>query len=186
MRTTNHDRVRNASRRGFTLIETAVASVIVGTGVLGMVAAQQAWHRQNAWAERAAIGARLGNEIREMTFDLLRHDPVTAAGTWGPEANEVDLMDYDDLDDFDGVLGNGVVFSHATGNGPVNALRRVIPGMDGWSQEVRVRNIDPANVNLDVADGASDLMRVEVLVFWQGPMDPEPMSITRVDWIAPN
>ena len=176
---------RHASR-GFTLIETAVACVIVGTGILGMVAAQQAWHRQNAWAERAAIGARLGNEIREMTFNLVRHDPVTGAGTWGPETNEVDVLDYDDLDDFDGFDGEGLVFSAALGNGPLNALREVVPEMSGWIQHVRVHNIDPANVNLDVADGASDMMRVEVLVFWQGPFDPDPVPVTRVDWIAPN
>lgn len=173
-------------RTGFTLIETAVACVIVGTGILGMVAAQQAWHRQNAWAERAAIGARLGNEIREMTFNLVRHDPVTGTGAWGPESNEVDVFDYDDLDDFDGPDGEGLVFSAALGNGPLNALREVVPGMTGWIQEVRVHNIDPANVNLDVADGASDMMRVEVLVSWQGPFDTEPVPITRVDWIAPN
>jgi hypothetical protein len=171
---------------GFTLIESAIATVIVGTGILSMVAAQQAWHRQNDWAERAAIGTRLGNEIREMTFNLARHDPVTGAALWGPELNEVDILDFDDLDDFDGEDGEGLILSDDQGNGPVNALRDVIPGMQGWSQEVRVFNIDPSDVNLDVADGTSDLMRVEVQVFWQGPFDPSPVKITRVDWIAPN
>jgi len=180
MRITNPCPDRTA-RRGFTLIESAVATVIVATGVLGMVAAQQAWHRQNAWAERAAIGARLGNEIRELTFDLPRHDPVTGAGTWGPESNEVLLTDYDDLDDFD-----GAVFSDSAGNGPVNAIRRSVPGMSGWIQEVRVHNIDPGNVNVDVADAASDLMRVEVHVRWRESAGTEPVSVTRVDWIAPN
>ena len=99
---TRPPRTRPSHRRGFTLIEAAVATVIVATGILGMVAAQQAWHRQNAWAERAAIGTRLGNEIREMTFNFERHDPVTGVSTWGPEANELVVLDYDDLDDFDG------------------------------------------------------------------------------------
>ena len=181
-----HRRPRRPHHGGFTLIEAAVATIIVGTGILGMVAAQQAWHRQNAWAERAAIGTRLGNEIREMTFNIVRHDPVTGASTWGPEANEVTVLDYDDLDDFDGAGGNGLILSDDLGNGPLNALREVIPGMEGWSQEVRVHNIDPTNVNLDLGDGTSDMMRVEVLVYWQGPLESVPVSITRVDWIAPN
>lgn len=163
-----------------------MATVIVATGILGMVAAQQAWHRQNAWAERAAIGTRLGNEIREMTFNFERHDPVTGVSTWGPEANELVVLDYDDLDDFDGPDGTGLILSGDLGNGPLNALREVIPGMEGWTQEVRVHNIDPTNVNLDLADGASDMMRVEVLVYWQGPLESEPISVTTVDWIAPN
>ncbi len=182
----SHQRQPVPSRRGFTLIEAAVATIIVATGVLGMVAAQQAWHRQNAWAERAAIGTRLGNEIREMTFNIGRHDPVTGASTWGPEANELSIFDYDDLDDFDGLDGEGLVLSDDLGNGPLNALREVIPGMDGWSQEIRVHNIDPTNVNLDLFDGASDMMRVEVIISWQGAAGSEPIGVTRVDWIAPN
>ena len=176
----------HARHRGFTLIESAMAIVIVATGVLAMVAAQQAWHQQNAWAERAAIGARLGNEIREMTFHIPRHDPVTGSATWGPEANEMDAADYDDLDDFDGLSGSGLVLSGLDGSGPVNAMRELIPGMSQWTQTVRVRNIDPANINVDVADAASNMMRVEVTIDWHGPGAVAPTTVTRVNWIAPN
>lgn len=159
--------------------------VIVGTGVLGLVAAQQAWHSQNAWAERAAIGARLGNEIREMTFDCPRHDPVTGSSGWGPELNEVDILDFDDLDDFDGDFGAGLVLSGTDGSGPVNALREIIPGMSEWTQTIRVFNVDPSNVNVDVDDAGSDMMRVEVTVDWQNGSEGEPTTVTRVTWIAP-
>jgi len=172
--------------RGFTLIESAVALVIVGTGVLAMVAAQQAWHVQNAWAERAAIGARLGNEIREMTFNCPRHDPVTGTSNWGPESNEVIFDDFDDLDDFDGTSGSGLVLSGSDGSGPVNAMRDIIPGMGEWTQTIRVFNIDPGDVNIDVDDGASDMMRVEVTIDWQGPGVTGPVTVTQVNWIAPN
>ncbi len=36
------------SSRDFTLVETAIAIVIIATGVLALVAAQQAWHEQSA------------------------------------------------------------------------------------------------------------------------------------------
>ena len=174
------------SSRGFTLVETAVAIVIIATGVLALVAAQQAWHEQSAWAERAAVATRLGNEIREMTFNTPRHDPVTGTATWGPEANEVDLGDYDDLDDFDGIDGNGFVLSGSDGTGPVNAMRQVIPGMTYWTQTIHVFNVDPGNVNNDVLDATSDMMRVEVTIDWQGPDAPEPVMMTKVRWLAPN
>ena len=107
---------RTPARRGFTLIETAMATVIIGTGVLAIVFAQQTFHAQNDWAQRAATGMRLAGEIREMTFNLPRHDPVTGNDTWGPEDNEASVEDYDDLDDFD-----GAVFSFDLDNGPLSA-----------------------------------------------------------------
>jgi prepilin-type N-terminal cleavage/methylation domain-containing protein len=176
-------------RRGFTLIETALATVIVGVGVLALVAAQQAFHRQNAWSTHASIALRLGNEIREMTLNLPRHDPVTDQEFWGPEANENTLDDFDDLDDFDGD-GGGLVFESPRGdgivNGPVNARREIIANMEGWSQTVTVSNVDPLNITDEVADGASELIMFRVVVSYQSPTDLEPQEVTTVSWIAPN
>jgi len=173
--------------RGMTLIETALATIIVGVGVLAIVVAQQSFHNQNAWANHAATATRLGNEIREMTLNLPRHDPVTGRVFWGPEPNELTLEDFDDLDDFD-----GAVFSAALGNGPVNARRAIIPNMVGWSQTVRVDMVDPFDINsvFDVPEEVEDyperyLMRVEVIVHYQPP-GGEIEEITRVSWIAPN
>ena len=80
-------RRRSHHQRGFTLIETALATVIVGVGVLAMVSAQMAFHQKNAWSTHASIATHLGNEIREMTWNLPRHDPVTGDAFWGPEGD---------------------------------------------------------------------------------------------------
>jgi len=64
-------------RRGFSLLETALAIIIVGVGVLSMMIAQQAFHQQNRWSMHASTAMRLGHELREMTINLPRHDPVT-------------------------------------------------------------------------------------------------------------
>jgi len=171
---------------GFTLIETALATIIVGVGVLAMVAAQQAFHKQNYWSTHASIAERLGNEIREMTLNLPRHDPVTGQAFWGPEPNETSWVDFDDLDDFDGSEGGGLIFAAELGNGPINARREVIANMEGWAQTVRVFNVDPFDITDDtVGDGATETMMVEVVVTYEGPEDAEAREMTRVAWLAP-
>ncbi|HRP63604.1 MAG TPA: hypothetical protein PK400_09950 [Phycisphaerales bacterium] len=173
---------RKAPRRsGMTLIETALATVIIGVGVLAIVAAQQAFHSQNAWSVHAATATRLGNEIREMTLNLPRHDPVTGTAYWGAEPHEATLADYNDLDDFD-----NLIFSAALGNGPVNARREIIPNMTGWAQIVYVDKVDPFNINSAPSNPEHYLMRIEVVVTYQGPADEEPSEVLSVSWIAPN
>jgi prepilin-type N-terminal cleavage/methylation domain-containing protein len=172
-------------RAGFTLIETALAIVIVGVGVVSIMMAQAAFHQQNAWSTHASIASQLGNEIREMTISLPARDPVTGDLFWGPEAGET-FADFDDLDDFDGA-GSGLVFSASAGDGPVNARRQVITNMAGWSQEVRVFNVNPFNVTDSTpADGSTSTIMVEVKVFYQAPGTATPTEMTTVSWIAPN
>lgn len=171
-------------RRGFTLIETALATIIVGVGVLALVSAQQGFHQQNNWSTHASIALRLGNEIREMTLNLPQHDPVTGAAFWGIEGSEAFLEDFDDLDDFDGE-GDGIVFSADEGNGPVNARREIIANMPGWSQTVRVFNVNPLNITETVDDDTSNMMVVEVTVAFRGHGDTVGQVLTKVSWLAP-
>lgn len=178
-------RVRSL-KRGFTLIETALATVIVGSGVLAIVAAQQAFHRQNSWSTHATIASRLGNEIREMTLQLPKNDPVTSAAYWGPEDNEADVEQFDDLDDFDGD-GSGLIFSSALGNGPINARREIIANMDGWAQIVTVENVNPNDITETQANNSTSMIKVTVVVTFQNPFydEDEPVEMTRVSWVAP-
>ncbi|MBQ72600.1 MAG: hypothetical protein CMJ67_06810 [Planctomycetaceae bacterium] len=180
-----HSRCRRAplsfsGRRGFTLIEAALATVIVGTGVLAIVFAQQTFHKQNDWAQRSAVAMRLAGEIREMAINLPRHDPVTGVDFWGPEAEEMSLVDWDDVDDLD-----EAIFSADIGNGPINALRETLPDFQGWRQRAVVVNVDPFDLNTTVPDGTSDMLRVTVFVEYQGVDDLEPAEITRLTWIQP-
>jgi len=178
---------RSRTTHGFTLMETALAIVIVGTGVLSILYAQTAFHNQNEWSSRLATGNYLANEIREMTLRMPRHDPVTGRTYWGPEDEELFLDDFDDLDDYDGTAGEGVIFSADDGSGPVNSMREVIPNMTGWSQIIRVFNVDPQDISAagdDAMDGTTDMMRVEVIVTYQGPNDAESLVIDRLVWFS--
>ncbi len=176
-------------RTGFTLIETALATIIVGVGVLAIVSAQQAFHQKNSWSTHASTATFLGNEIREMTMLLPRHDPVTGAEIWGAEDNELSVDDFDDLDDFDGD-GDGLIFSFGLGNGPINALRQIIPNMDGWAQTVTVTNIDYFDINFYEpdfpagGDPPTTMVKVEVVVTYEAPGAANPLEMTRVSWIS--
>lgn len=172
--------VHRGRRRGFTLIESALATVIIGTGVLAMIAAQQTFHQQNGWAQRSANAMRLAGEIRELTLNLPTVDPVTGSEYWGAEPNEVVVEDWDDIDDFD-----DAVFSFDLGNGPITAMRTPFEAMPGWSQRILVSNVDPFDIGVTLPEGTSEMIRVEVVVEYQGPTDLEPAEITRLIWIQP-
>lgn len=141
-----HSRARRGirPRRGFTLLETALATVIIGVGVLALVEAQQAFLRSNSWSTQAATATYLANEIRELTRKLPKHDPVnglfvqTSGGTdvlrgWTPRAGDVDAHDFAYITAYD-----GITFSAAgdTGwddgdlPGPIDAFGDTIPDVD--------------------------------------------------------
>jgi prepilin-type N-terminal cleavage/methylation domain-containing protein len=196
METTRRHR-RTALRRGFTLIETALATVIVGTGVVAIIAAHQSFFRQNEWATLASLAQRLGVEVREFAFHLPHHDPVTGfepaangqpESGWGPEPGEewdptpggAETLLFDDLDDFD-----GAVFSSADGTGPIDALGRVIPEMDGWSQRIYVENVDPFNLTSVQPHGTTEMMKVTVVIEYRKPGTTTDATMTSVTWVAP-
>lgn len=158
-------------RAGFTLLETMMALVIIGVGVLAFVEAQKSFIQANSWSSQAATGQLLANEIRERMRRLPRHDPVLGlflqAGAnnssstlvgWGRETQGQTVADLNDVDDFDG-LTFGVAGQYP---GPINAFGEVIPqtnpdgtplrdaagnavGMRGWTQTVRVDKVEPYN-----------------------------------------
>lgn len=163
-------RTPRARRPAFTLLETALALVIVLVGVLSIMEAQTAFIRSNNWSSQEATGTYLANEIRERMRSLPRHDPIvglrsTGSGAgfavWpGAELDEQTVEDLDDIDDYNTVLfaSNG----QETFPGPIDAFGGVIPETDpegfvvmngnaplalqGWSQYVQVEKVDPYNV----------------------------------------
>ncbi len=178
MRVWRSKRTRSARRRGrgFTLLEAALATVIISVGVLALIEAQASFARTNDWSSESARASYLASEIRERLRMLPRHDPQTppevisgALQNWGPEEGTdravPSYVNYDDLDDYDGaVFGSGGTFA-----GPIDAAGRVVPATDadgqvltdeegnplpliGWSQEVTVDKVDPLNPSEVLSD----------------------------------
>lgn len=162
-------------RGGFTLLETALAMVIVLVGVVAMVEAQRTFMRSNSWSSHEATASHLANELRERMRSLPRHDPTIGLsfGTGpnggqvlvglGAEPGEVTVGDFDDIDDYDGMtFGGGGQF-----DGPIDAFGRVIPEIDpdgqirldsngqplplqGWSQSVEVVKVHPLDLTQEL------------------------------------
>lgn len=202
-----------------------MATVIIGVGVLAMVDAQSSFIVANQWSSHAASATFLANEIREMTRSLPKHDPVVGLYLepnsdgapilrgWGPDAGETTLSDFDDVDDFDGIVFSWIGTPEiADGDlpGPVNAFREVIPGltiegeetdvsMQGWSQTVIVRKVHPFDFSKELSADHSEPpsgsfpgrrvdaypLRVTVQAHFQAANAIEPLLVTEVTWIVP-
>jgi prepilin-type N-terminal cleavage/methylation domain-containing protein len=180
--------------RGFSLIETMLAMIIISVGIIAFVDAQSAFYTSNNWSSQSATGMFLANEIREMTRKLPRHDPVTgltlvsgAAVGWGRESGETTPADIDDIDDLDGAK-----FSNSGGTfvGPVDATRTIIPEIDlsggvpdasialkGWTQSITVEKVDPYNFS---QVRAANYVQAATAVNAAIPIDGFPLRVTVV------
>jgi type II secretory pathway pseudopilin PulG len=176
---------------GFTLIEAALTTIIVGTGVLAIVAAQQAYHQKNEWSMRANTGMLLANEIRELTISLPLHDPIGGNSNIGPEENEGDVAAYDDVDDFGGPLNSDGFGQGTTIEPPIDALRQRKETMERWSQHVEVQRLSPEEIDASEPlaweeDSTVDVevARVTVTVRYQGPNMNQSRGVTELTWVV--
>lgn len=185
-------RTSNPKRRlrrsgGFTLIEASLTTVIIGTGVLAILSAQQAYHMQNNWASRTSTAMLLANELRERTLSMPLHDPITGAATLGPEIDETVPLAYDDLDDFAGVVVAGVGEGLSI-NPPINALGLPQADLSSWTQTIKVEKVPSDQVDtsfpLRLDTGVSDMFRVTVAVLYRDPQTNADEAVTELSWIV--
>lgn len=125
---------RRAPRRGFTLIEAALATVIIGIGVVALLELLAAGSMSNATATEMTVAASLANNIHEISLGLPFTDPVnpTSASTkesGGPTA-------YNDIWDL-----NGDTYSP-----PIDVTRHPVSGYSSWAQQVTVQSVAPTNL----------------------------------------
>jgi prepilin-type N-terminal cleavage/methylation domain-containing protein len=103
-------------RRGFTLIEVMIATLLIGLAIAALVAANGTLSMANGLGTDKSTAEFLAEQIRELTALLAVVDPETALTAFGPE--EGSLAGYDDVDDFDG----------ATFSPPIGADRVALNG----------------------------------------------------------
>lgn len=209
---------RGRVRVGFTLIECLLAMVILCVGIMAVVEAQAYFMRANEFSSGAATAGYLAGEVREKMRGLPKHDPVDGLYLdganlvgWGGEPGEGGVVDFDDVDDFDGkVFGGGQAGALP---GPVDARGRVINQVDfngvveqesgnpvpmrGWRQQVAVVKVEPTDYSTVRANNYQRLttaprlvvaefaLRVTVTVTYQGPLDDSPRTMATLSWVVP-
>jgi len=154
-------------RGGFTLIEAALVTVIIGVGVMAMMQLLAAGTVQNGAGAKLTTGLAMAGNIRELTLDLAFTDPDQTA-SWGTESGETAVDTYDDLDDLDG----------KTFSPPIDARRQSIASQPEWTQVIAVQCVDPDLITTTVPDGSSPMARVTVTVLCGG------QEVCKTSWLA--
>jgi len=156
--------------RGFTLIEAALVTIIVGTGVAASMRLFAACTVQTQAANQLTVGLHLAGNIEEMMAPLCFNDPVHGSTNFGPETGE-SLAVYNDLDDLDG----------ARFNPPIDAQRNVLPELSQYTQVVSVTPVYPNKPRSNSSETEiprstyTGAVRVRVRVLYQ----PTPTSPAR-------
>lgn len=167
-------------RRGFTLMEAALATVIVGTGVLAAAQLFGACATQNIHGAQATVAMMLANNIQETTANLAFSDPQLGRSYYGAEPGETTAT-WDDLDDFD----------DRTFNPPLDARRQPIAGMAQYSQVVTVRPVYPNQLSSNNNDASPTIStatytgaaRVRVRVLYRPSPDRPAEEVYQRSWI---
>ena len=123
------------SRRGFTLIDAAMVTVIIGVGVVGMLELLAAGTMSNTKGTELTTAINLANNVREISLGLQFVDPEQPT-TWSTK--ETTVGGYDDVKDLDG----------CTFSPPLDVRKLPITAYVNWKQKVRVDTVDPNNVKL--------------------------------------
>jgi prepilin-type N-terminal cleavage/methylation domain-containing protein len=146
------------SRRGFTLIEVAVAVVIVSLALTALLVAVQSNTRVNDMGAKLTQAAFLAEEMREWTLLLARTDP--------------NAVDDDNPFHYEG--GPSQPYCP-----PRDGSGQAISSLAQWSQAVTLAYRDPNDLlSSPGGGGTSDVVNVIVDVRFQG------QSILETSWLV--
>jgi len=148
---------RGNVRNGFTLVEAALATAVIGIALVSLLAALRSGTRTNEASRNLTQAVFVAQEIREWTLRLPFEDPEEPGEVPGSEEGNPQTI-VDDLDDL-----MGVTFSP-----PRDAYGAVITDLSGWSETITLTWRSSSNVAATVSDGASDVVHVRVSVSFQG------------------
>lgn len=171
---------QRSARRGFTLIETALATLIVGLGVVSTMRLFAACTMENNQSARLSAAMMLTTNIQEAMGAMNFADPGTVTQVFGAEAGE-SLATWEDVDDFDG----------ASFNPPIDSLRQQIPEMSQYTQVVSVWPVNPNDLSLNSNESSPDIpkttytgaVRVRVRVLYQATPAEVAAEVYRASWI---
>ena len=148
---------RSKAGGAFSLVEAALAAVIVGTGIVAVVASLGAGARMNDAGRNLTEAVFLAEEMREWTVQL----PFTEANG-GTSLSSL-------------YAAGGTTYSP-----PINGMGQTISGMTDWSQVLTLSWADPNNLTSTLSPNASSVIRASVSVRFQGA------QVLAVSWLEAN
>jgi type II secretory pathway pseudopilin PulG len=166
--------------RGFTLIEAALTTVIVGVAFVAIMQLFAACTQQNRIGQNMTTAMLLAGHIQETMAGLSFNDPAYATTYFGPEPGQTPAS-YDDVDDFD-----GAAFSP-----PIDSRRQQIIGQTQYTQMVTVQpvlamqpssNADPT-VNAIPKSTYTGCVRVTVRILYRTNPTDTAVEVYRTSWL---
>jgi hypothetical protein len=154
----------------FTLIEAALATVIVGVGIVAMMQLFATCTANNAYASHQTTAMLLANNIQETMASLPFNDPIQGRKYFGPEPNETSAT-WNDVDDFDG----------ASFNPPIDSMRNELANLSQYTQEVTVAPVDPSYLASEKT-AYTGAVRVTVEIFYQPNASAAKQEVYRISW----
>jgi len=158
-----------SGRGGFSLIEVAVATAVVGIALTALLVAVGSNTRVGDAGTKLTQGVCLVEEIREWTMALPFRDPDPgdANNPPGPDGTNPQTW-VDDLDDLMDV----------TYSPPRDGQGVAIFDLTGWSQTISLSWRDPNDPAATVSPGTSDVVYVQVDVAYQNK------PVTATGWLV--
>jgi len=145
-------RAAGRRRTGFTLVEAAMVTVIIGVGVMAMLTLLAAGTAANEDATQLTEAINLANNIHEITMGMPYYDPQTPT-VWN--SKEPTVAEWDNITDVD----------DASLNPPIDARRNPIPEYAGRRQSVEVESVTHDKVTVTTPDTTTEpTARVTVTV----------------------
>jgi prepilin-type N-terminal cleavage/methylation domain-containing protein len=118
-------------RRGFTLLEVAVTTCIIGVGTVAMLGLLAAGTNTNQQGALLTTAVDLANNIHELCDQI----PYPSTGAWGlPGGQSVSAI-------FSSGSGNISWLDQQTISPPIDATANAISAMGSWTQKVSVTNV---------------------------------------------
>jgi type II secretory pathway pseudopilin PulG len=166
--------VRASGNGGFTIIEAAMVTVIIGVAFTAVMGLFYACTTQNRVANHTTVAAMLASNVQEAMAALPYSDPNPLVATFGPEPGET-LETFDDIDDFHGLSINP----------PIDATRAPIPELSQYTQTITVTRV-PANNPSGSSATETGSVRVRVVVSYQQNPQAPAEQVFSMSWLRPN
>jgi prepilin-type N-terminal cleavage/methylation domain-containing protein len=174
-------------RGGFTLIEVAITTIILGLGSVAVLGLLSTGTGANVQAAQLTTAVHLADNIHEMCDQLA----LPSSGAWGiPNGPTIaSLMTGGNITWLDGATGStsytfdGTLGANSTG--PVDANNNIIPNMSDWQQVVSVKSVQPSNVTSLVSNNTTiPMANVTVTINYKTPEMTQPRQMFQSSWLV--